>query len=298
MRLVLIQLLLFVSQTVWSQAGPQQLFVFPDTALQGPAPTDTTRNAVNGFLRDFYRDYPTDFEYFHIPSDPLSGHAAPGLDFRHRKVRPGWQLLMLASLWILAALLVRFFRKDLRDLFEGFVTNRLINQTIREPGMLNSPAALLLLLLGGLSFGALLYFIVPSEQAPVPYKGPELYGFFAGLTILYFLTRVFLLRLTGFIFGLKEFVNSYLYILYTATGTASFLIPILVLARLLGPPALAGLSIPAMQIVFLLFFVYQYSRGIWYLVSTFQFPKIYLILYLCGFEICPLLILGMGLFNS
>src|SRR5690606_40181743 len=85
MRLVLIQLLLFVSQTVWSQAGPQQLFVLPDTALQGPAPTDTTRNAVNGFLRDFYRDYPTDFEYFHIPSYPLSCHSSPGLDFRHRK---------------------------------------------------------------------------------------------------------------------------------------------------------------------------------------------------------------------
>ncbi|MFS8616894.1 MAG: DUF4271 domain-containing protein [Solitalea sp.] len=298
MRLVLIHLLLLVSQTVWSQTGPQQLFVLPDTVLQGPAPTDTTRNAVNGFLRDFYRDYPTDFDYFRIPSDPLSSYAAPGLDFRHRKVRPGWQLLMLASLWILTALLVRFFRKDLRDLFEGFVTNRLINQTIREPGMLNSQAALLILLLGGLSFGALLYFIVPSEQSPVPYKGPELYLFFAGLAILYFLTRVFLLRLTGFIFGPKEFVNSYLYILYTATGTASFLIPILVLARLLGPPALAGLSILAMQIVFLLFFVYQYARGIWYLVSTFQFPKIYLILYLCGFEICPLLILGMGLFNS
>src|SRR5690606_33776885 len=85
MRLVLIHLLLLVSQTVWSQTGPQQLFVLPDTVLQGPAPTDTTRNAVNGFLRDFYRDYPTDFDYFRIPSDPLSSYAAPGLDFRHRK---------------------------------------------------------------------------------------------------------------------------------------------------------------------------------------------------------------------
>lgn len=297
MRIALVSFLLFFTQSAWSQGGPQ-LYVKADTVLQGPAPTDTSRNAENTFLQDFYSNYPSDLERLRVPYAPPEARVAPDLDFRLRKVRPAWQLLILAALSILAAILVRFFRKDLRDMFEGFVSNRLINQTIREPGMLNTPMAFMLLILGGLSIGALLYFILPHAQLPFPYRGPELYLFLSGLTVLVYLMRIFLLKMTAFIFGLREFVNSYLYVLYTATGTISFLILLLLFARLLAPPFLAELAIPALQLIFLLFFVYQYTRGVWYLVYTFQFPKIYLILYLCAFEICPLLILGMGLFNS
>lgn len=296
MRSLLIFLFLFASLGAHAQIGPEQLFVRADTVLQGPAPTDTARNETNSFLEEFYRNYATDFAYFRIPDSGSETASLP--DFRHRTVRPAWHLLLLATLGILAAVIVRFFRKDLRDLFEGFFTNRLINQTIREPGMLISPMAILLLILGSLALGALLYFIVPPERLPVAYHGPERFFFFVGLTVAYFLGRVAILKLTAFIFGLKEYVNSYLYILITTTGTLSFVVLVLLLMRLLAPPSLIALSVQAMQIVLLFFFVYQYTRGIWYLVSTFEFPKIYLILYLCGFEICPLLILGMGLFKS
>ncbi|WP_243699139.1 DUF4271 domain-containing protein [Anseongella ginsenosidimutans] len=298
MRIALIFLLLCSLQPALSQTGPRHIYVKPDTLLQGPAPTDTAKNAVNSFLREFYRDYYTDFDRLRIPGSLPEERVIPNLDFRQREVRPAWQLLVLGALAMLAAILVRFFRRDLRDMFEGFISNRLINQAIREPGMLNTPAAFVLLLFGGLSIGALLYFIIPPEMLLFPYRGPELYFLFSGLTVLVYLARIFLLRMTGFIFGLREFVNSYLYILYTATGTISFLVLFFVLTRLLAPPSLAELAVPGMQLIFLLFFVYQYTRGIWYLVNTFQFPKIYLILYLCAFEICPLLILGMGLFNS
>lgn len=297
-RIALIFLLLCFLQPAWPQTRPQHSYVKPDTLLQGPAPTDTSKNAANSFLQEFYQDYYTNFDQLRIPGSLPEERVVPDLDFRRREVRPAWQLLVLGILVMMAAILARFFRRDLRDLFEGFISNRLINQTIREPGMLNTPAAFMLLLFGGLSIGALLYFIIPPEILLFPYRGPELYFLLSGLTVLVYLARIFLLRTAGFIFGLKEFVNSYLYILYTATGTISFLILFFVLTRLLAPPALAELAIPGMQLIFLLFFVYQYTRGIWYLVNTFQFPKIYLILYLCAFEICPLLILGMGLFNS
>lgn len=298
MRLALIIFLFCLPLAARPQAHRPQLQVNPDTLLQGPSPTDTARNAVNQFLKAFYSDYPTDFDQFTIPDGRRENRLVPDLDFRTRPVRDGWQLLVLGVLTVIAAVMVRFFRKDLRDLLEGFISNRLINQTIREPGLLNTPVTLLLLILGSLSIGALLYFIIPQELLPFSSTGPERYLLLSGLTLLVYLLRVLLLKMTGFIFGLRDFVNSYLYVLYTATGTVSLLILLFLLTRLLGPPALAALMIPAMQATFLFFFVYQYTRGIWYLVNTFQFPKIYLILYLCAFEICPLLILGMGLFNS
>lgn len=298
MRLALIIFLFCLPQAARPQAHRPQLQVNPDTVLHGPSPTDTARNAVNQFLKAFYSNYPTDFNQFTIPDGRRENRLVPDLDFRPRPVRDAWQLLVLGVLTVIAAVMVRFFRKDLRDLLEGFISNRLINQTVREPGLLNGPMTLLLLFLGSLSIGALLYFIIPQELLPFSYTGPARYLLLSGLTLLVYLLRVLLLKMTGFIFGLREFVNSYLYVLYTATGTVSLLILLFLLTRLLGPPPLAALMIPAMQATFLFFFVYQYTRGIWYLVNTFQFPKIYLILYLCAFEICPLLILGMGLFNS
>src|SRR3546814_11429296 len=82
------------------------------------------------------------------------------------------------------------------------------------------------------------------------------------MTLSVYLLRVFLLKMAGFVFGLREFVNSYLYVLYTATGMTSFLILIFLLTRLLGPPFLADLMVPALQATFLFFFVYQYTSGI------------------------------------
>ncbi|HYH55339.1 MAG TPA: DUF4271 domain-containing protein [Anseongella sp.] len=299
MRIVPVLFLLLLALPAWSQqAAPGKFYVRPDTALQGPAPTDTSRNAVNAFIRDFFDSYPTDFEYFAIPLRARDARAVPDRDHRIRPVREAWPLLALAVLMVLTAIMARFFRKELRDLFEGFISNRLINQMVREPNLLNTPVSWLLLVLAALSVGGLLYFIIPPHLLPFSYTGPELYLTLAGLSALVYIIRICLLKITGFIFGIREFVNSYLYILYTTTGFISFLVIVFLVFKLLGPPALADMAIPAMQALFLFFFVYQYTRGVWYLVTTFQFPKIYLILYLCAFEICPLLILGMGLFNS
>lgn len=299
LRFILVPFFLILAQSAWSQARPPVLYVRADTVLQGPPPTDTSRSNVNAFVKEFYEtNYPTDLENIVLPLRRENTRSLPDLDYHPRAAREAWPLAVLAILLVITAILVRFFRKELRDILEGFVSNRLINQTVREPGMLNTPAAFLLLILAGLSIGGLLYFIIPGRLLPFPYRGPELYLLLSGISVLVYVLRIFLLKITGFIFGLREFVNSYLYILYTATGTVSLMIIIFLLFRLLGPPILAEMAIPAMQAIFLFFFVYQYTRGIWYLVITFQFPKIYLILYLCAFEICPLLILGMGLFNS
>ncbi|HEY9561849.1 MAG TPA: DUF4271 domain-containing protein [Anseongella sp.] len=285
-------------QTAWSQARSQAQTMESDQVIKGPSPADTSRNAMNEFLNEFYSNYPTDFDSFIIPDSRREDRVVPDLDFRIRPVREAWLLLVLSLLVVTAAFMARFFRKDLKDLLEGFFSNRLINQTIREPGLLNTPVTLLLLFLGSFSIGALLYIIIPSELLPPEFNSPQRYLLLSGMTLSVYLLRVFLLKMAGFVFGLREFVNSYLYVLYTATGMTSFLILIFLLTRLLGPPFLADLMVPALQATFLFFFVYQYTRGIWYLINTFQFPKFYLILYLCAFEICPLLILGMGLFNS
>src|SRR3546814_15029558 len=104
--------------------------------------------------------------------------------------------------------MARFFRKDLKDLLEGFFSNWLIIQTIREPGLLNTPVTLLLLFLGSFSIGALLYIIIPSELLPPEFNSPQRYLLLSGMTLSVYLLRVFLLKMAGFVFGLREFVNS------------------------------------------------------------------------------------------
>src|SRR3546814_14404207 len=104
--------------------------------------------------------------------------------------------------------MARFFRKDLKELLEGFFSNRLINQTIREPGLLNTPVTLLLLFLGSFSIGALLYIIIPSELLPPEFNSPQRYLLLSGLTLSVYLLRVFLLQMAGFVFGLRGFVRS------------------------------------------------------------------------------------------
>src|SRR3546814_16771751 len=102
-----------------------------DQVIKGPSPADTSRNAMNEFLNEFYSNYPTDFDSFIIPDSRREDRVVPDLDFRIRPVRAAWLLLVLSLLFVTAAFMARFFRKDLIDLLEGFLRTRLINQTIQ-----------------------------------------------------------------------------------------------------------------------------------------------------------------------
>jgi hypothetical protein len=52
-------------------------------------------------------------------------------------------------------------------------------------------------------------------------------------------------------------------------------------------PSLIAFSV----ILILLVFLIQYVRSTLNLISNFTFPKIYLFVYLCALEICPVLIM-------
>src|SRR3546814_11754658 len=107
-------------QTAWSQARSQAQTMESDQVIKGPSPADTSRNAMNEFLNEFYSNYPTDFDSFIIPDSRREDLVVPDLDFRHRPVRDAWLLLVLSLLVVTAALMARFFSKDLTDLLDGF----------------------------------------------------------------------------------------------------------------------------------------------------------------------------------
>src|SRR3546814_10192558 len=83
-------------QTAWSQARSQAQTMESDQVIKGPSPADTSRNAMNEFLNEFYSNYPTDFDSFIIPDSRREDRVVPDLDFRIRPVREAWLLLVLS----------------------------------------------------------------------------------------------------------------------------------------------------------------------------------------------------------
>lgn len=268
------------------------LFVRTDTVLKGPSPLDTSKNTENKFLSDFYdTHFPTNLKAVTDWKTWGVHNRETDLDYRIRQVRDSWPLTVMIITLFFAAIILRYYRKDVILLFRNLVNLRPKTQNLRDQQILHIPAFLILLILFGLVSGLTAYLGLQGENLSIPYRGAELLLLLSGLSVLLYLLKVALLKAAAFIFRIQEIVQSCLDIFHMMIlGFSCFTLPVLIL-YVLGPPQLSTPMLYLLITVSVFFLAYLYGRTIFHTLSSFQFPKIYLITYLCAFEICPILIL-------
>ncbi|MNY31314.1 hypothetical protein D3C86_1654740 [compost metagenome] len=179
---------------------------------------------------------------------------------------------------------------------QGFVNNRTLNQLIRDNNLLNSESFIFIATLIGFTFGYLLQVLFGINEV-FGMEGVGGYCLLSLLVMLFFLAKTILLRLAGVVFSVKNMVNNYISIIYISFGTFTLLLIPLLILHALGTAAIINNLMLIFMAILILSFAYQYIRGAIFISSNFQFPKFYFIVYLCAFEICPLIILYKVLLN-
>lgn len=202
---------------------------------------------------------------------------------------------VLVSLFIIYGLLRRTFPKYFSDLFRLFFRTTLKQRQIRDQLMQTPLPSLLLngffIISSGLYATFLLqYFnIIDNENFWLMF----LYSC-VGLSVAY-LVKFIGLKVSGWLFNVEEAANSYIFIVFIVNKMIGILLlPILVvLAFAFGNVYAGGMTISwcLIAVLFLYRFILTYAA----IHNQVRVNPFHFFLYLCAFEIAPLLLIYKGL---
>lgn len=277
----------------YQYSKPDSVFINFNKTIDGPAPTDTTRNTENGIYKQYYSKIETNSFYFQEYNllDYSVFEKFPTPRYKRQSLT-----VLIIGIAVLLFVIIRFnFARDIMQIVDGAFKNRVFAQVNRDNSLLTSQSVILFLSLSALVFGYSLYLLIYRLNVSEFTIEPKSYALLSFAVLIFIITKFFTLRLVGFIFNVKALVHNFILVLYIGYACfALFLLPVLVL-HLLGPVNWAGFLQAILIYSLGILIVYQIARGIYFTLNNFQFPLVYLILYLCIFEICPLLILYKSL---
>jgi len=198
---------------------------------------------------------------------------------------------LLLGLLFYFALVKLFFGKYLANLLTLFFRASMRQQQLREQ-VIQSPFPSLLLnilfvISGGL-FGAFLFRFYN-------YGNQDMFWIhFLYCTVLLavlYLLKFVILRMTGWIFNINRTVETYLFVVFMTNKIIGiFLLPFLVLISFAGSPGTEiGITLSISMIC--IFYIYRIIAGYATLHKEIKISGLHFFLYLCAFEIAPLLLI-------
>ena len=189
------------------------------------------------------------------------------------------------------AIVKLFFSKYLANLITLFFRASMRQQQLREQ-VLQSPLPSLLLnslfvFSGGLYCAFLLRFY--------HYGNPDRFWlhflYSAALLAILYLLKFAILKITGWIFNINRVVDTYLFVVFMTNKIIGiFLLPLLVLISFTGP-VMTEIAITISIIMICLFYVYRFIASYSTLHKEIKISGLHFFLYLCAFEIAPLLLI-------
>jgi hypothetical protein len=202
-----------------------------------------------------------------------------------------WVLGVIVLLLVLFASLKVSFSKQLQTIVQSFFSNRILNNLNKEDNLFTSWPFLLLFVQFGFTIGMFFYLVTQYYHLSFADSGFRFYVSISVLIVVLYVLKIVLLRLLGYLFNIQKPVNEYVSILYLSYFNIALMFIPLVIAFALSPLKYGPYYIVISFILLIIVFVFQFIRAGVNVLSHYRFSKVYLFLYFCALEICPILIL-------
>ncbi|TAF45120.1 MAG: DUF4271 domain-containing protein [Sphingobacteriales bacterium] len=210
------------------------------------------------------------------------------------QVKPSsnYWILTFGTILILYFAMVRyFFSHQIKHLFLSFYFDKYLRKINTDRNTIISPHFLLLFILFCLSSGTYIYLVTSKIGNVYSLKEMQLLLFLSFCILLFSVLNNIIIWLIGFVFNLFAITNQYLGLLYASMCNILFiLLPLAVLLPLL--PSLYIKPVIWLSVALLgAVYVVRFLKMLIIIVTKHTFSKTYIILYVCAFELCPLIVL-------
>jgi hypothetical protein len=229
-----------------------------------------------------------------LQSQPFFNFYGKAVHIRSERYEPasseGMFYLLVAMLFYFAVVKL-FFGKYLANLMTLFFKASIRQQQLREQVLQSPFPSLMLNVLFILSAGLYAAFLLRYYH----YGNPEWFWlhfiYCAGILSVLYLLKYMVLRITGWIFNISRAVETYLFVVFMTNKIIGiFLLPLLVLIAFSGP-FFTDVGITLSIIMIGLFYLYRFIASYSTLHKEIKISGLHFILYLCAFEIAPLLLI-------
>jgi len=202
-----------------------------------------------------------------------------------------WVLGFILVMLIIFGILRISFSKQLTTIIHAFYSNRVLNNLNKEDNLFSSWPFVLLFIQFGFIIGMFLYLIAQYYQVSYGGGGFQFFVTISLAIIILYVLKILVLRVIGQLFNVQKPVHEYVSVLYLSYFNLSLLFIPLVIAFALSPLRYGLYFIAIMTVLVIITFFLQFVRAAYIILSNNRFSKVYLFLYFCALEICPILIL-------
>ena len=229
------------------------------------------------------------------PANPLiirSSTVESDMEIIRPTSSPAFLFYLLAGIFLLLAVIRLLYYKYFHDLFRAFINPTLSNRQLKDQLSQTPLPSLLLNIFFAISTGVYFFLLLRYFKFIESYHPFLVVSALVILVGLVYLIKFLLLRICGWLFGNRELVDGYLFNLFLINKmTGIILLPFLVILAFCSP-LLAdwGFNISISLIALLI--AYRYIRSYGLAKNYISLSKLHFFLYLCAFEIAPVLIIA------
>lgn len=206
-----------------------------------------------------------------------------------------WIVLSFLGCFIIVAWVQFFYFKRMRQIYYAPLSQRFLNLLTKEGDLLKERISIALTFVYLFTYSLFLSLIF-KELIPGPLSGfrdYQVFAFCAAATFLFWMLKIYLIRLLGIVFRTSLTTKDYLQnILVSIFITGLILLPLLILTIFLHSDIFLYITL----ITICLLYVFRVMRGYFIAISLKKFSYLFLFVYLCSLEILPLLVILKGLF--
>lgn len=202
-----------------------------------------------------------------------------------------WLVYLVTGIVLLLGIIRMAYLKYFSDLFRAFLNPTLSQRQLKDQLSQSPFPNFLLNAFFVVSLGVYLYLLMYRQQYIFNADAWLLIPGLVLLVAVIYLSKYLVLRFCGWLFGNADLADAYIFILYLINKVLGILlVPFLVILAFCQPEiARAFLYISLFFIILLI--GYRYVRSYSVVKQYLSFSKLHFFLYLCAFEVAPVLIL-------
>lgn len=231
------------------------------------------------------------FRLSSIRSQRPSADLAPRLGLAKMPLSKDALFYAITGLVFLLAIFKSAFGKYYQDLFTVFFRSSLRQHQIREQLIQARLPSLLFNVFFVLCAGTLLYLLAARHELVFMSSEWQLWLLAIGGVMALYLCKFIGLKLSGWIFGIDTAVDTYVFIVFLVNkimGVA--LLPLVILVAFAREP-LQSISVTLALVLIFSMLIYRFIRSYRPVREEVQMSQFHFFLYLCAFEIAPLLLI-------
>lgn len=198
---------------------------------------------------------------------------------------------LLSGLFLLLAVVRAGFGRYFSNLFVVFFRASLKQKQIREQLLQTPLASLLLNLLFVTAGGLYATFLLGGRVALAGMNFWVLYAWcVAGLAVIY-IGKFFVLKLLGWILNMEPTTDTYIFIVYLCNKVLGILLLPLLLVMAFAEPNGVIVALTVSYVLVGGIYLYRYVSSYGYVNREVKASRFHFFLYLCAFEVAPLLLI-------